>query len=64
MPNDHKDGKKLTTFWLSPEEKENLREAARIEGVDMTEMLRRAISRYLAEHKHNDNKEDDHHESR
>lgn len=49
MPSKHDDNKKQVAFWLSPQEREMLESAARMHGMNMTELVKAAIAKMLME---------------
>ena len=55
MPDQRESSKKVVTFWLTPEEKKNLEEAARKSGVNMTEFFRIALRKWLDSHSDDEN---------
>lgn len=64
MPNKRDEDKKQVAFWLSPKEREELEEAARLYGLNMTELVKKAIRKMLLEGKANDgsNRKDPRHD--
>ena len=53
MPNKRDEEKKQVAFWLSPKEREELEEAARLYKLNMTELVKAAVRKMLLEGKAN-----------
>ena len=49
MPNKREDSKKQVAFWLSPQERKMLKKAAQIHGMNMTDLVKAAITKMLLE---------------
>jgi hypothetical protein len=54
MPNQRKKGKKLATFWITPEEKKILVKLAKDAGLDISSFLKLPITDYLNKNKKTD----------
>ena len=49
MPNKRDDDKKQVAFWLSHQEREMLEKAAQMHGMNMTDLVKAAITKMLLE---------------